>query len=182
MCIRDRYITLQEPRAGSVITIANAARHLVCLGVKPVHMAVAFHCGDLNNNTNFWFLRELAFGVKEGTKAFRLHKVNEMFTKNNLLHPITDVITAGEGTVRCMPGFKKSGDFIIMIGSLRGETGSSMYADIIHNNLQVGHPSTIDIVMESRLQEVILQGISFRIIRSAINVSRGGLGLSLILI
>ena len=44
------YITLQKPRVGSVITIANAARHLVCLGVKPVHMAVAFHCGDLNNN------------------------------------------------------------------------------------------------------------------------------------
>ena len=174
------YITSQEPRAGSMITIANAVRHLVCLGIRPVYMAGAFHGGDLTNDMDRWFLNELVSGAREAAMAFQLRNVNEMITKNNSLQPIADVITAGVGKVRCSPGFNTPGDFVTMIGSLRGETGSSMYADVIHNNKQVGQPSTIDIVMECRLQEVILQGIAVGLIRSAVNVSRGGLALSLI--
>jgi selenophosphate synthetase-related protein len=173
------YIKPQEPRVGSMITIANAARHLVCLGVKPVYMAAAFHGGDLNNDTDRWILHELVSGSREAATAFQLRYVNGMITKNNSLHPIVDVITAGAGKVRCSPEFNTPGDFVTMIGSLRGETGSSMYADIIHKNKQVGHPSTIDIVMECRLQEVILQGIAVGLIRSAVNVSRGGLAVAI---
>ena len=173
------YITSQEPRAGSMITIANAVRHLVCLGIRPVYMAGAFHGGDLTNDMDRWFLNELVSGAREAAMAFQLRNVNEMITKNNSLQPIADVITAGVGKVRCSPGFNTPGDFVTMIGSLRGETGSSMYADVIHNNKQVGQPSTIDIVMECRLQEVILQGIAVGLIRSAVNVSRGGLAVAI---
>ena len=173
------YIKPQEPRVGSMITIANAVRHLFCLGVKPVYMAAAFHGGDLTNDTDRWFLNELVSGAREAATAFQLRIVNGMITKNNSLHPIADVITAGVGTVRCTPGFNTPGDFVIMIGSLRGETGSSMYADIFHKIKQVGHPSTIDIVMECRLQEVILQGIAVGIIHSAVNVSRGGVAVAI---
>jgi selenophosphate synthetase-related protein len=173
------YINPQEPHVSGMITIANAVRHLVCLGIKPVYLAEAFHGGDLTNDLDRWFLNDLVSGSRKAATAFQLRNVNEMITKNNSLHPIADVITAGAGKVRCIPGFNTPGDFITMIGSLRGETGSSMYADIIHKNKQVGHPSTIDIVMECRLQEVILQGIAVGIIRSAVNVSRGGLAVAI---
>jgi phosphoribosylformylglycinamidine (FGAM) synthase-like enzyme len=153
------YINPQEPRVSSMITIANAVRHLVCLGIKPLYFAGSFHGGDLTNDMDRWFLNELVSGARKAATAFQLRNVNEMITKNNLLHPIVDVITAGVGKVCCLPGFNTPGDFVTMIGSLRGETGSSMYADIVHKNNQVGNPSTIDIVMECRLQEVILQGI-----------------------
>jgi len=173
------YINPQEPRVGSMITIANAVRHLVCLGIKPVYLAEAFHGGDLTNDTDRWFLHELVSGARMAATAFQLRNVNGIITKNNSLHPIANVITAGAGKVRCTPGFNTPGDFVTMLGSLRGETGSSMYADIVHKNKQVGNPSTIDIVMECRLQEVILQGIAVGIIRSAVNVSRGGLAVAI---
>jgi len=173
------YINPQEPRVSSMITISNAVRHLVCLGIKPLYFAGSFHGGDLTNDMDRWFLNELVSGARKAATAFQLRNVNEMITKNNSLHPIVDVITVGAGKVRCSPGFNTPGDFVTMIGSLRGETGSSMYADIIHKNKQVGHPSTIDIVMECRLQEVILQGIAVGLIRSAVNVSRGGLAVAI---
>jgi len=173
------YINPQEPRVSSMITIANAVRNLVCLGIKPLYFAGSFHGGNLTNDMDRWFLNELVSGARKAATAFQLRNVNEMITKNNSLHPIVDVITAGTGKVCCSPGFNTPGDFVTMIGSLRGETGSSMYADIIHKNKQVGHPSTIDIVMECRLQEVILQGIAVGLIRSAINVSRGGLAVAI---
>jgi len=173
------YINPQEPHVSGMITIANAVRHLVCLGIKPLYLAGSFHGGDLTNDMERWFLNELVSGSRKAATAFQLRNVNEMITKNNSLHPIVDVITAGSGKVRCSPGFNTPGDFVTMIGSLRGETGSSMYADIIHKNKQVGHPSTIDIVMECRLQEVILQGIAVGLIRSAVNVSRGGLAVAI---
>jgi len=173
------YINTQEPRVSSMITIANAVRHLVCLGIKPVYLAEAFHGGDLTNDLDRWFLNDLVSGSRKAATAFQLRNVSEMITKNNWLHPIADVITAGAGKVRCIPGFNTPGDFVTMLGSLRGETGSSMYADIVHKNKQVGNPSTIDIVMECRLQEVILQGIAVGIIRSAVNVSRGGLAVAI---
>ena len=162
-----------------MITIANALRHLVCLGIKPLYFAGSFHGGDLTNDTDRWFLNELVSGAREAATVFQLQNVNEMITKNNSLQPIADVITAGVGKVRCSPGFNTPGDFVTIIGSLRGETGSSMYADVIHKNKQVGQPSTIDIVMECRLQEVILQGIAVGLIRSAVNVSRGGLAVAI---
>jgi len=173
------YINPQETHVSGMITIANAVRHLVCLGIKPLYLAGSFHGGDLTNDMERWFLNELVSGSRKAATAFQLRNVNEMITKNNSLHPIVDVITAGSGKVRCSPGFNTPGDFVTMIGSLRGETGSSMYANIIHKNKQVGHPSTIDIVMECRLQEVILQGIAVGLIRSAVNVSRGGLAVAI---
>ena len=173
------YINPQEPLLSSMITVANAVRHLVCLGIKPIYLAGAFHGGDLTNNMDRWVLNEFVSGARKAAKAFQLRNVNEMITKNNSLHPIADVITAGSGKVRCLPLFNTPGDFVTIVGSLRGETGSSMYADIIHKNKQVGHPSTIDIIMECRLQEVILQGIAVGIIRSAVNVSRGGLAVAI---
>ena len=173
------YINPQETHVSGMITIANAVRHLVCLGIKPLYLAGSFHGGDLTNDMERWFLNELVSGSRKAATAFQLRNVNEMITKNNSLHPIVDVITAGSGKVRCSPGFNTPGDFVTMIGSLRGETGSSMYADIIHKNKQVGHPATIDIVMECRLQEVILQGIAVGLIRSAVNVSRGGLAVAI---
>ena len=173
------YIHPQEPLVSSMITIANAVRHLVCLGIKPRYLAGAFHGGDLTNNMDRWGLNEFVTGARKAAKAFQLMNVNEMITKNNSLHPVADVIIAGSGKVRCLPLFNRPGDFVTIVGSLRGETGSSMYGDIIHKNKQVGHPSTIDIIMECRLQEVILQGIAVGIIRSAINVSRGGLAVAI---
>ena len=173
------YINPQEPHVSGMITIANAVRHLVCLGIKPLYLAGSFHGGDLTNDLDRWFLNDLVSGFRKAATAFQLRNVNEMVTKNNSLHPIVDVITAGTGKVCCSPRFTTPGDFVTMIGSMRGETGDSMYADIIHKNKHVGHPSTIDIVMECRLQEVILQGIAVGLIRSAVNVSRGGLAVAI---
>ena len=173
------YIHPQEPRLSSMITIANAVRHLVCLGIKPRYLAGAFHGGDLTNNMDQWVLNEFVSGARKAAKAFQLRNMNEMITKNNSLHPIADVITAGSGKVRCLPLFNTPGDFVTIVGSLRAETGGSMYGDIIHKNKYTGHPPTIDIIMECRLQEVILQGIAVGIIHSAVNVSRGGLAVAI---
>ena len=56
------YINPQEPRVSSMITIANALRHLVCLGIKPLYLAGSFHGGDLTNDLDQWFLNDLVSG------------------------------------------------------------------------------------------------------------------------
>jgi phosphoribosylformylglycinamidine (FGAM) synthase-like enzyme len=51
------YINPQETHVSGMITIANAVRHLVCLGIKPLYLAGSFHGGDLTNDMERWFFK-----------------------------------------------------------------------------------------------------------------------------
>jgi phosphoribosylformylglycinamidine synthase len=76
------------------------------------------------------------------------------------------------------PWFKKDSNFIILLGTIKGELGGSQYLKDIHGKV-AGDAPNIDLEFESRVIRACLDGIRHRIINSAIDVSDGGLAVAI---
>ncbi|MEE8340986.1 MAG: AIR synthase-related protein, partial [Candidatus Neomarinimicrobiota bacterium] len=83
-----------------------------------------------------------------------------------------------QNSVKMDISFKYEGDFISLLGSHRGELRGSAYERYISVNESEILPS-VDLRMENRLQDVVRQGINTNLIKSAVNVSTGGLSIAI---
>jgi phosphoribosylformylglycinamidine synthase len=72
------------------------------------------------------------------------------------------------------PGFRKDGDIIVLLGETRDEIGGSQYLRIIHGR-ETGPVPALDLALEKRVQEVCIAAIESGLVRSAHDVSDGGL-------
>jgi len=72
------------------------------------------------------------------------------------------------------PGFKKEGDAVVLLGENTDELGGSEYLRAIHG-LEKGRPPGIDLEREKAVQEVCIQAIASGLVRSAHDISDGGL-------
>jgi phosphoribosylformylglycinamidine synthase len=76
------------------------------------------------------------------------------------------------------PWFKSSGDVVVMLGRTREELGGSEYLQWLHG-LARGTPPWIDLKMEQAVQRCCLEAIDHGILRSAHDISDGGLAVAL---
>ncbi len=74
--------------------------------------------------------------------------------------------------------FKEEGDIIVLLGSTKKEIGASEYLKVIHG-LELGEVPEIDLDLEKRLQDLCLELIDEKLIKSAHDLSEGGLALAL---
>jgi phosphoribosylformylglycinamidine synthase len=74
--------------------------------------------------------------------------------------------------------FKGEGDVIVLLGRTREEIGGSEYLAISHGRV-CGAPPWIDLAVERHVQQVCLAAIREGIVRSAHDVSEGGLAVAL---
>jgi phosphoribosylformylglycinamidine synthase len=65
-----------------------------------------------------------------------------------------------------------------LLGSHRGELTGSAYERYITNEKSDVFPM-VDLKMEKRLQDVVRQGIATKLIKSAVNVSTGGISIAI---
>jgi phosphoribosylformylglycinamidine synthase len=70
--------------------------------------------------------------------------------------------------------FKDKGDLIYMLGEDREEIGGSEYLKVIHNKV-AGDSPELNLPTEKTLQKVILQLIRKKLIKSAHDISEGGI-------
>src|SRR5881398_2581380 len=59
-----------DPREGSKITVAEAARNLTCSGARPLAVTDCLNFGNPYKPENFWQLREAVEGVAEACRVF----------------------------------------------------------------------------------------------------------------
>ncbi|MCH7763853.1 MAG: hypothetical protein IIB95_08930 [Candidatus Marinimicrobia bacterium] len=163
-------------KTGSRILIANASRQLVNKGFKPLGFTMIMHGGDLRKNDDQWEMQEMVMGAVETSQLLNMKLINLLMTSDNI-HPDLDVCVFGEkmvNTIHIDESYQNENDFISMLGSHRGELNGSLYQKEIQKISSKLIPS-VDLGMEARLQEVVLQGIQTRLIQSVSNVSTGGL-------
>ncbi len=168
-------------KSGSRILVANACRQLVNKGYKPIGVTMIMHGRDLRNNDEQWELQQLYSGVKESCQYLNMKLVNPLITSDKTQADL-EVCVIGEKIVNehsVDESFQNENDFITMLGSHRGELNGSLYQKDIQKSSVESIPS-VDLRMESRLQEVILQGIQTQLIKSVSNISTGGLVVAII--
>jgi phosphoribosylformylglycinamidine synthase len=79
---------------------------------------------------------------------------------------------------RCTQDFKQEGDAIILLGDTREELGGSEYLWALHG-LVKGQPPELNLDREKALHHVVLGAIRSGLVKSAHDLSEGGLAVAL---
>ncbi len=181
--IPDNLHLLQKDiKNGCRIITSNAARQLVCKGYKPLTAALIISAKNLEENDTQWNVQEIFTGVYETLQHIGINMAKPVISTNTSSKLDMELCVVGVKTFEHeedMNTFKDINDFITLLGSHRGELNSSFYQEKILKQKSNLIP-TVDQQMEARLQETVLQGIQTGLIKSAVNVSVGGIVTALI--
>ena len=74
--------------------------------------------------------------------------------------------------------YKNAGDIIVLLGETKEELGASEYLNLIHGKIQ-GFPPKLCLQTEQKLWNLLLSLIESRLLKSAHDISEGGLSLTL---
>ena len=180
-----RYVYL-NPRRGTAIAVAEAARNCVVTGARPVAITNNCNFGNPEKPEIFWTFDEAISGMAEACEALgtpvtggNVSFYNE--TSGEPIHPTPTIgmIALHENLDRLTtPGFKQAGDVILLLGETRDELGGSEYARLIHGVL-AGDAPALDLAFEKRLQDAVLRAIHEGLVTAAHDVAEGGLAVAL---
>jgi len=181
----SRYCYL-DPYIGGVIAVAEAARNLACVGARPIGLTDCLNFGSPENPTVMWQFADAIRGMRDACIALKVPVVsgNVSFyndTDGTPIHPTPTIGMVGLlDKVECAatPWFKSAGDLVVLLGRTREELGGSEYIKFIHG-LTRGTPPWIDLKMERAVQDCCREAIERGVLRSAHDISDGGLAVAL---
>jgi phosphoribosylformylglycinamidine synthase len=181
----SRYCYL-DPREGSRIAVAEAARNIVCSGAKPIAVTDGLNFGNPEKPDRFWQFREAILGISEACRELETPVIsgNVSFyneTEAQAIYPTPMIGMVGliEDIDKSVTmDFKAVGDVILLIGETKNELGGSEYLSTIHS-LEKGRVPRLSFGLEKRVQAFILDAICKGLIKSAHDLSEGGLAIGL---
>ncbi|MCX7906172.1 MAG: phosphoribosylformylglycinamidine synthase subunit PurL [Bacteroidetes bacterium] len=181
-----RYVYL-NPRRGAQIAVAEAARNVVCSGARALAITNCLNFGDPYNPEVYWTFQEAVAGIGEACRILGTPVTggNVSFYNESPTGAIYPTPTIGMvGLIEPFPdrlmtaGFKSAGDLVWLLGQNREDIGGSEYLAWIHGRV-AGDAPYLDLDEEKRLHELLLVLIAAGQIRSAHDVSDGGLAVAL---
>ena len=180
-----RYVYL-EPRKGGMIAVAESARNVVCSGGLPLAITNCLNFGNPQDPEIYWQFREAVLGIGDACRAFDTPVTGgnvSFYNESNLgavyPTPVIGMVGILEDFTKNMDiSFKDPGDTIVAIGAINGELGGSEYIKQCHGIVEGPIPG-INLEVESSLHKICLELISKKIIKSAHDISDGGLSVNL---
>jgi phosphoribosylformylglycinamidine synthase len=177
--------TLLDPYLGACLAVCEAARNLVAVGAEPLAISDCLNFGSPERPEIMWQFEQAIAGIRDACAAFETPVVSGNVSFYNETDgrgiPPTPTI-AMVGLLRTpqplTPWFKAEGDVIMLLGRTREEISGSEYAAVVHGNTQ-GLPPWVDLEAERRLQQVVLEAAGRDLLRSAHDLSEGGLAIAL---
>ncbi len=178
-----RYTSL-DPYLGACLAVCEAARNLVATGAEPLAISDCLNFGSPERPEVMWQFEQAIAGIRDACAAFETPVVsgNVSFyneTEGRSIPPTPTI--ARVGLLRTphplTPWFKGEGDVIVLLGRTREELSGSEYAAIVHGNVQ-GSPPWVDLGAERNLHHVVLDAAERGLLRSAHDLSEGGLAIA----
>ena len=174
-----------NPYNGAQMSVAEAARNVVCAGGRPLAVTDGLNFGNPMKPENYWQFHKCIEGLSDACKALGTPVIsgNVSFYNENPKGavdptPMVGMVGLIEDAEKAVTqDFKNENDIIVLLGSHRSGLGGSEYLYHVHN-LKKGDPQ-IDIKTEKAVQDACLDMIQSGIIRSAHDCSEGGLVISL---
>ena len=181
----SRYCYL-DPYVGGALAVAEAARNLACVGARPLGLTDCLNFGSPENPEVMWQFSQVIEGMRDACIALKIPVVsgNVSFyneTDGVPIHPTPTVGMVGllaEVTKVVTPWFKSAGDVVVLLGRTREELGGSEYLKVVQG-LVKGTPPWIDLRLEQAVQSCCVKAIEKGIVRSAHDISDGGLAIAL---
>ncbi|MDD5594542.1 MAG: phosphoribosylformylglycinamidine synthase subunit PurL [Candidatus Margulisbacteria bacterium] len=165
-----RYCYL-DPYVGAQIAIAEAARNLVVTGAEPAAVTDCLNFGNPEKPDRFYQFKSCVEGIVDACKFLELPVVsgNVSFYNESPKGPILPTPTIGMVGIikdidkRCSAPFKDEGDLVVLLG----------------HNREEGEMPELDLDLEKRVQKICLEAIQAGLVKSAHDLSEGGLAVAL---
>jgi len=148
-------------------SVADAVRYLACLGTTVE--AIQLNSNVANKN----FLA----GQLSVLEGFQLKNIGVMDLGEDIPEESYHVFVAGQ-SVPINTDIPVEGEFISLIGSLKGELGGSLYTEISGYRPNDNYP-VMDVIMEYNVNQALVQLVQSKIVKWAQTVERGGLAMGL---
>ncbi len=171
-----------DPRQGAQHAVAEGCRNLICTGALPLAATNCLNFANPENPEIMWQFAEAVSGIGEACTIFgtpitggNVSFYNETDGTGILPTPVIGVMGKVEGLENvCPSSFQKVGHLVFLLGETRAELGGSVYLQLQGAPLQGPIPS-LDMRVEKILQEQLLAAIQAGLVRSAHDLSEGGL-------
>ncbi len=181
----SRYCYL-DPRLGAQHAVAEAARNIACIGAKPLAVTDCLNFGNPEKPEIMWEFAQAVQGMGEACRALGTPIVSGNVSLYNDTNGVSIFPTPTIGMVGLMEDvgkhvtawFKRAGDAVFLLGEPAGGLGASEYLSLIHGKT-AGAPPALDLAREKATQDFLLRCIDQGLIRSAHDVSDGGLAVAL---
>jgi phosphoribosylformylglycinamidine synthase len=184
------------PREGAKAAVAEAARNVACSGARPWAATNCLNFGNPEKPEVMWEFSECVDGIAEACNALAIPITggnvsfyNDTLGQSIYPTPILGVLGLMEDASQalCM-AFQEEGDAIVLLDGLkdgdastrdaRREFSSSEYAFALQG-IAAGAPPSVDLGAEKRLIEALLALAAEGLLRSAHDISDGGLAVTL---
>lgn len=177
----SRYVYL-NPKEGTKVAVAECARNIVCSGGVPLGVTNCLNFGNPYKPEVYWQFAQAIAGMGEACRKFDTPVTggNVSFYNESPETAVYPTPTIGMvGLVEELKHittsyFKDEGDVIYLLGEDKEEIGGSEYLKIIHN-IVAGDCPQINLDEEKKLQETLLSLIRKGLIKSAHDISEGGI-------
>jgi len=176
-----------DPYKGAMIAVAEAARNIVCSGGEPLGITNCLNFGNPYDPEVYYQFVKAVTGMGDACRKFNTPVTggNVSFYNQNPDGPVYSTPTIGMVGViddfnnRMTMDFKEAGDVIILIGRQQNDIGSSEYLHKI-KGVEYSPAPHFDIEEEYRVQQLITALIKEKLIKSAHDISEGGLIVTLL--
>ncbi len=190
----NRWVFL-DPERGSIASVAESARNLSCVGAEPLAVTDNLNFSSPNNSIGYWQLAMACRGIAKACEILKTPVTGgnvSLFNETNSSKGIVPIqptpVIGMVGLIEdldktCTQSWKALDDEIWLIGApIENDIertdivslSASSYLEYIHG-LITGRPPQIDLTLEINVQSCLRQSISQGFIKSAHDVSDGGL-------
>jgi phosphoribosylformylglycinamidine synthase II len=190
-----------DPRRGAALIVMEAAANLACVGAEPLAVTDCLNFGSPERPEVFWTFREAVDGIADACRVLGVPVIggnvsfyNEAAAAGNgsaaaegardparAIHPtpIIGMVGLVEDVSRpTRSGFLNEGDLIVLIGKGSGSLGASLYDVLIQGNVG-GPPADPALGDTTRAIQLVCRAVRAGLVRSAHDVSDGGLAVAL---
>jgi phosphoribosylformylglycinamidine synthase len=175
-----------DPYAGGATAVAESARNLACSGAKPLAITDCLNFGSPEEPGVMWQFKRAIEGISEAALRLNTPVVsgNVSFynqTGTKAIYPTPAIGMVGliaDVEKHITQWFKDEGDVIVLLGETKEELGGSEYLKRVHG-IVAGDPPVLDLQAETNLVQALLEASDRGIIKSAHDLSEGGIALSL---
>jgi phosphoribosylformylglycinamidine synthase len=176
-----------NPELGAMIAVAEAARNIVCSGGEPIGVTNCLNFGNPYDPEVYYQFVKSVEGMGAACRKFNTPVTggNVSFYNQNPDGPVYPTPTIGMvGIVEDMKNrmtldFKNEGDNIVLLGTQRNDIGSSEYVNKIRG-VEFSQTPYFDLEEEFNLQQLVAGLIKAGNIKSAHDISEGGLMITLL--
>jgi phosphoribosylformylglycinamidine synthase len=180
-----RYCWL-DAAEGAKLAVAEAARNVACSGAVPLGATNCLNFGNPEKPEMMGQLVKAIQGMGEACRALgtpitggNVSLYNE--TDGRAIYPTPVVAVVGlleDASHALGSAFREEGDAVYLLGETGPDLGGSELLKAVHGKV-CGRPPRLDLKAEKRLHELLAEGAQRGVLRSAHDLSEGGLAVAL---